>query len=174
MNKKKCNQELNKIMTQPQLPTMKELKKEELVILKLNEKNEEKIRILKQNEKIKEEYLINVANGNKEIRIYSISAEELKLKETGKVNIASLIINEYICTHENYGRNMCSSIVDTNNREIPKIPKIFNMPYGHKISSLLNKDYNKNYTGPVGTLQGFTRRSIINIWFLYTLYKKNS
>ena len=185
MNKKKKHiqtiQKLNKIMTEPRLLSMKELEKE-------------KITILKQNEEL---YNLTVANDNKEIRIiYNISGYEIILKqkiniitetlsdlhdkihrETNKVNISSIIINQYLYTDGPYTQNYWPSLVDLAiNRDFPVEPIIPHIMCSYYIvSTLLDKNYNKDYIEVsliFGSYTHYIQKIVIN-WIYNDEYDYN-
>ena len=165
---------------------LKTLREEEIIILQEYDEKKKELNILNENkEKIKtliinkekEEYQIKVAKGNKEIRIMNIvSGDVITLKntvniasntlldlyniiqkETDKVNISSIIINQYSYTHKNYTENNYSSLVDTitNRSKLIIKPKYNTYNYINfhdpnncediEISILLDENYNNDY-----------------------------
>ena len=115
----------------------------------------------------------------KEIKIKDLSGNNIKLdakvnindtvldlyyiiqSETGKVNIISMIINNDYLLNVKNGRYISVDILSINNK-----PQIIDDIDTCKVSTLLNEDYNKDYTGP----EGPCRASPVEVLLIFGSY----
>ena len=166
---------------------MKKNKKKQLHIIETEYKIMTNPKLLSIKEFKKEEYKIKVANDNKKIRIlYTISGNEItELKktvnintksipdlydiikhETCKLNIATIMINDYLYTHSDYTETF-SSIVKISNKSI--------QPENTLLYILLNKNYNEDYIEVSLTFGSYVPyiKNII-LWDYIYIQKKNN